>query len=575
MAGVVEGPQVSLRGHPDVAKVLKSVRNKYLEELEWVTYADASTTTYTWDDADRLTQVVDSISGTITLTWDDFDRLTREVTPQGTTDYVYDAAGRRTSMTVAGQAAVNYSYDDADRLTQITQGSSTVMFAHDNADRRTRTTLPNGISMEYAYDDAGQLIGIDYKQDNTLIGDLTYQYDQAGNRIAIGGSFARTGLPQPLASAVYDAANRLTQWGATTLTYDDNGNLTNDGAAAYTWDARDRLTAMTGASFQYDPFGRRTSKTVGGATTQFLYDGVNPVQEISGTTANLLTSLGIDEVLARTDSSGARHFLTDALGSTLALLDPAGALQTQYTYEPFGKVTVSGPSSGNPFQYTGRENDGTGLYYYRARYYHPGLQRFISEDPIGFLGGLNLYAYVGNKPVSWSDPVGLWSAGAHDFLLQHALRGIASDCRIQALQQSSREFDKATQATRYAPLHSMARPGQSSPDAILARDAFINHTLQRARRSALLGSEANALELLGQALHPIMDSSSPMHVDSGGLPRTWGCFTCVSNILRHSPSDHWGGETIRHVTPEILRSQSPMIQAAYRFVFGGGLSGRK
>jgi RHS repeat-associated protein len=59
----------------------------------------------------------------------------------------------------------------------------------------------------------------------------------------------------------------------------------------------------------------------------------------------------------------------------------------------FGSTTISG-SSWNALQYTGRENDGTGLYYYRARYFSPILQRFISEDPIGFEGGIDLYAYV-------------------------------------------------------------------------------------------------------------------------------------------------------------------------------------
>jgi RHS repeat-associated protein len=71
-------------------------------------------------------------------------------------------------------------------------------------------------------------------------------------------------------------------------------------------------------------------------------------------------------------------------------------------------ATASGSSSGNELGYTGREDDGTGLNYYRARYYHPGLQRFISEDPIGFVGGdTNLYAYVRNDPATYSDPLGL------------------------------------------------------------------------------------------------------------------------------------------------------------------------
>src|SRR5207245_9548259 len=98
------------------------------------------------------------------------------------------------------------------------------------------------------------------------------------------------------------------------------------------------------------------------------------------------------EYVVRHDTSGASAFLTDALGSTVALTDTAGAVQTQNTYEPFGATVTTGAASSSPFQYTGRENDGTGLYYYRARYYHPGLARFISADPLGVLGdSVNLY----------------------------------------------------------------------------------------------------------------------------------------------------------------------------------------
>jgi len=91
----------------------------------------------------------------------------------------------------------------------------------------------------------------------------------------------------------------------------------------------------------------------------------------------------------------------------LALTNDAGAVQTTYRYDPFGNTTVTGTST-NPFQYTGRENDGTGLMFYRARYYSPTLQRFISEDPIEFFGGdVNLYAYVLNSPLNFIDPYGL------------------------------------------------------------------------------------------------------------------------------------------------------------------------
>jgi hypothetical protein len=86
-----------------------------------------------------------------------------------------------------------------------------------------------------------------------------------------------------------------------------------------------------------------------------IYDGANPVQELSGSTvtANLLTGLGVDERFTRTDSSATANFLTDALGSTLALTDGGVSTLASYTYEPFGNATMSGGST-STYQYTGR-----------------------------------------------------------------------------------------------------------------------------------------------------------------------------------------------------------------------------
>ncbi|HEV3114034.1 MAG TPA: RHS repeat-associated core domain-containing protein [Gemmataceae bacterium] len=198
---------------------------------------------------------------------------------------------------------------------------------------------------------------------------------------------------------------------------DNNGNLTGDGTNTYNWDAWNHMSAISGgvtASFIYDAFGRRASKTISGTTTQFLYDRQNPVQELSAgnppasVTANLVTGLGIDESFSRTDSSGAMSLLPDALGSTIALTNSTGGLNAQYTYQPFGKTTASGPANANPYQFTGRENDGTGLYFCRARYYSPAFQRFSTQDPIGFRGGTaNLYQYALGAPTVWVDPLGL------------------------------------------------------------------------------------------------------------------------------------------------------------------------
>jgi RHS repeat-associated protein len=370
-----------------------------------------STITYSYDAGNRPTSIVDSAAGTITPKFDNFNHLISEQTPQGMVSYSYDLAGRRTQMTVAGQTGINYTYDNANRLTQIVQGSSTVSFAYDGSNRRTALTLPNGIVMSYGYDNASQLTGITYTNAGSTLGTLTYAYDSVGHRTQIGGSMAQTALPLAVGNISYNADNQLTQWGDASLYYDQNGNTTSDDLNSYTWNSRNQLVSMNfGASnFQYDAFGRRISKTVSGTTTNYLYDGANVVQELSGSTpmANLLSG-GIDEVFTRTDSSGTANFLRDALGSTLALTSSSATSLAQYTYEPFGNTFVTSGSSTNSYEYTGRENDGTGIYFYRGRYYNPTFQRFMSEDPIGFAGGdSNLYAYVRNNPLNLRDSLGL------------------------------------------------------------------------------------------------------------------------------------------------------------------------
>jgi RHS repeat-associated protein len=376
-----------------------------------------STIGYGYDAGNRLRTVTDSLNGTITLSYDGVDRLTQEVSPQGTVSYTYDAAGRRSTMTVLGQPQTTYAWDAADRLLELVKSQSTVRFTYDIADQRTSLTLPNGVAVDHAWDQSSQLTGLTYRKGSATLGTLTYGYDAVGRRWQVGGTWARTGLPDPLTAATYNAANHQLALGPRTMTYDPTGNLATltepGGTTAFTWDARGQLVGMAmphgGASFQYDGLGRRRARTVLGVQTGFFYDGLNQIQELSaGTvTGNVLTGLGLDESFSRTTSAGTRTLLTDALGSTVALTDNAGGVQTEYTYEPFG-ATIEMTGDDNSLQHAGRENDLTGLYYYRARYYHPKLQRFVSEDPIEFPAGeLNLYAFVSGDPVDWIDPFGL------------------------------------------------------------------------------------------------------------------------------------------------------------------------
>lgn len=115
----------------------------------------------------------------------------------------------------------------------------------------------------------------------------------------------------------------------------------------------------------------------------------------------------IDQPLAMLRGGGTSYYDADAPGSITSLSDASGALTQTYAFDSFGVQTGSSGSLTNPFRYTAREFDSeTTLYYYRARYYSPQIGRFLNEDPISFRGGINLYTYVSNAPITFTDPRG-------------------------------------------------------------------------------------------------------------------------------------------------------------------------
>jgi RHS repeat-associated protein len=201
---------------------------------------------------------------------------------------------------------------------------------------------------------------------------------------------------------------------------------------------------------------------VNGIATTYLYDGQNPIQEQRGATilANTMAGPNLDEWYARTEAGQTVSYLPDALGSTLALTNAAQGTVTSYTYEPYGRTVATGSATGNAFAYTGREEDGTGLYFYRARYYSPNLGRFVSEDPAGLAGGYNLQAYVGGNPIRYTDPTGeaKWPA-----IIWCILGGICND----ANNPGNHEREEPTEVVRQ---HKPKPGGSPDPDPDLDLD---------------------------------------------------------------------------------------------------------
>jgi RHS repeat-associated protein len=144
---------------------------------------------------------------------------------------------------------------------------------------------------------------------------------------------------------------------------------------------------------------------------RYVYDNEDIILEYDGTNtlqASYTHGPGIDEPLIMERGGQSFFYHTDGLGSITDLTDSTGAVIQSYVYDSFGNVINQTGSVVNTYTYTGRELDSeSGLYYYRARYYNPTIGRFLQEDPIGFLGGINKFVYTLNNPINFTDPSGL------------------------------------------------------------------------------------------------------------------------------------------------------------------------
>jgi len=202
------------------------------------------------------------------------------------------------------------------------------------------------------------------------------------------------------------------------------------------------------------------------------------------------------------------YYQKDGLGSVVALTDEAGQVMQRYEYDSFGKIVAQTGSIPNPFTYAGREYDEeTTLYYYRARYYDARIGRFLTKDPIGFLGGdVNLYRYVRNNPVNYRDPDGLFWAPWHGGITFVAGlvegRGMAES---YAMAKESWHRDDNTQGpmSKDTNVHAMA-----GWDPELARMQKPHEAIREAMQIA---ADESACGRHGSAMHTLQDLSAFWH----------------------------------------------------------------
>ena len=174
----------------------------------------------------------------------------------------------------------------------------------------------------------------------------------------------------------------------------------------------DANTTLKTLEFTYDALGRRASKTIDGVTQNYLYDGedIIAILDSNNNPISIIThGESIDTPLAIRTNNESYFYQRDHQGSITSLTDSNQNKVQEYIYtDAYGTTqVVQTLDTNNPYAYAGRELDDTDLYYYRARYYDPTTQRFLSQDPIGFASGdFNFYRYVGNSPANFRDPSG-------------------------------------------------------------------------------------------------------------------------------------------------------------------------
>lgn len=194
------------------------------------------------------------------------------------------------------------------------------------------------------------------------------------------------------------------------------------------WNEKYQMTSVTSTassiSYSYDVLGRRIGRIENGVVERYVYSGDQVVADLDGNGNVIRTYIwgpGIDNLLSMTvhgsSVTNTYYALKDQQNSVMALVDASGNIVESYAYDAYGHTTIfdsNGATNfllqsavGNRYMWQGRELDAkTGLYYFRARWYSPGTGRWLSKDPIGIGGGLNLYVFCGNNPVNFVDPSG-------------------------------------------------------------------------------------------------------------------------------------------------------------------------
>jgi RHS repeat-associated protein len=406
-----------------------------------------------------------SLRGTLPYEYDPLSNLTTLTLPTGQHfNHLYYGSGHLHQLNLDGLLISDMERDDLHREVYRSQGKLTSCFGYDAMGRKSwqfASTIPaeklsqiqnpgintsllvdhayNPIHRRYEYDPAGELT----RTLDKLRGEIKYEYEANGQlhsrdtgRLVDSEEFRYDAAANRLNfnTSQFDQVkdNRIKQWRDQEYTYDAWGNLIEKRSGlnklqTFTYDCENRLVRAetmvnsqvhSVGTYRYDSLGRRVGKTseIQGRIDhkQFLWQGLRMLREETPAQSSLcIYEPGSYAPLARVDQTEGEpekklyYFHTDQIGTPLELTDVKGQIVWQATYKAWGEVeTLAVNEVEQNMRFQGQYfDDETGLHYNTFRYYDPEVGRFITQDPIGLYGGLNVYHYAAN-PTAWIDPLG-------------------------------------------------------------------------------------------------------------------------------------------------------------------------
>ncbi len=376
---------------------------------------------------DRVSSVTDSTAGTIGYSYFPNGKLRCKTFADGKSiEYSYDRNGNVTSVKDPYGLVTTYGYSERNQLSTISAMGKTFTYGR-YADGMPQTlTYPSAsIQTRYSFDNLNRLTYCENKVGDTNLASDAISYDPNCNIIGKTTTSDTKGYK-------YDQLNRLTQVdmsGAnlhTSLQYDQLGNRSS--ASGYvenfvpkitsllTWDSRDRLKTITAsgktATYVYNYNGIRCKKVSAAGTTNYYADEAGRVvAETESADASKAQIIWSDRPLVRIVNDVWYYYVYNSHGDVVYLVNEAGATVNSYKYDEWGNLTAKTEAIANPIRYAGEyQDDESGFYYLRARYYEPVTGRFISRDTnegkITNPLSLNLYTYCWNNPLNLVDPTG-------------------------------------------------------------------------------------------------------------------------------------------------------------------------